>query len=90
MTGALPLHWNEGNNWTGEIIVEDEDCQNFEFKFIVVEKGKIKKWENGDNNIVIFDELINNILSNKVGRYNKYKYEYNKEQEILTIRCNWH
>ena len=50
----------------------------------------IKKWENGDNNIVIFDELINNILSNKVGRYNKYKYEYNKEQEILTIRCNWH
>lgn len=90
LTGALPLHWNEGNNWTGEIIVENEDCQNFEFKFIVVEKGKIKKWENGDNNIVIFDELINNILSNKVGRYNKYKYEYNKEQEILTIRCNWH
>ena len=90
LSGALPLKWNEGNIWTGEIIVEDEDWRNFEFKFIVVEKGKIKFWESGENNIINFDELIKNILSNKIGRYNKYKYEYNKNDETLSIKCHWH
>ena len=89
LSGALPLKWNEGNIWTGEINLEDEDYQNFEFKFIVVEKGIIKLWENGENNVIIFDELINNILSNKIGRYNKYKYEYNKNEETLFIKCHW-
>ena len=90
LNGALPLKWNEGNIWTGEINVEDEDWHNFEFKFIVVERGKIKLWENGENNMINFDELINNILSNKIGRYNKYKYEYNKSDETLAIKCHWH
>ena len=90
LSGALPLKWNEGNIWTGEINVEDEDWQNFEFKFIVVENGKIKFWESGENNIINFDELIKNILSNKIGRYNKYKYEYNKTDETLSIKCHWH
>ena len=90
LSGALPLKWNEGNIWTGEINVEDEDWHNFEFKFIVVERGKIKLWENGENNMINFDELINNILSNKIGRYNKYKYEYNKSDETLAIKCHWH
>ena len=89
LSGALPLNWNEGNIWTGEINVEDEDYQNFEFKFIVVEKGIIKLWENGENNVINFDELIKNILSNKIGRYNKYKYEYNKNEETLFIKCHW-
>ena len=90
LSGALPLKWNEGNIWTGEINIEDEDYQNFEFKFIVVEKGKIKRWEGGENNVIIFDELINNIISNKIGRYNKYKYEYDKNESTLSIKCQWH
>ena len=90
LSGALPLKWNEGNIWTGEINIEDEDWQNFEFKFIVVEKGKIKLWESGENNMINFDELIKNILSNKIGRYNKYKYEYNKNDKTLSIKCYWH
>ena len=40
--------------------------------------------------MINFDELINNILSNKIGRYNKYKYEYNKSDETLAIKCHWH
>ena len=90
LRGALPLSWNEGNVWIGEINIEDDDWQNFEFKFIVVEKGIIKRWEDGENNLMNFDELIKNIISNKVGRYNKYKYEYNKNEEILSIKCHWH
>ena len=90
LNGALPLSWNEGNVWTGEINIEDDDWQNFEFKFIVVEKGIIKRWEDGENNLMNFDEVIKNIISNKVGRYNKYKYEYNKNEEALSIKCHWH
>ena len=69
LSGALPLKWNEGNIWTGEINIEDEDWQNFEFKFIVVEKGKIKLWENGENNMINFDELINNLFYNLIFNY---------------------
>ena len=90
LSGALPLHWNNGNIWTGEINIDDEDWQKFEFKFIVVERGKIKKWENGENNVIDFDGLIKNIESNKIGRYNKYKYEYNNNEELLLIKCYWH
>ena len=90
LNGALKLKWSEGNVWIGEINIEDEDWKNFEFKFIVIEKGIIKRWEQGENNLINFDELIKNILSNKIGRYNKYKYEYNKNEETLSIKCHWH
>ena len=90
LNGALKLKWSEGNVWIGEINIEDDDWENIEFKFIVIEKGKIKRWEQGENNLINFDELIKNILSNKVGRYNKYKYEYNKNEETLSIKCHWH
>ena len=39
------LKWNEGNIWTGEMFFENGDIQNFEFKFVVVEKEKIKENE---------------------------------------------
>ena len=90
LNGALKLKWSEGNVWIGKINIEDEDWKNFEFKFIVIEKGIIKRWEQGENNLINFDELIKNILSNKIGRYNKYKYEYNKNEETLSIKCHWH
>ena len=89
LSGGLPLHWNEGNIWTGEIDIEDDDWQIFEFKIVVVEKGIIKKWEKGENNVIDFDGLIKNIESNKIGRYNKYKYEYNKNEASLLIKCYW-
>ena len=89
LSAGLPLHWNQGNIWTGEIDIEDEDWQTFEFKFVVVEKGKIKKWESGENNVIDFDGLIKNVESNQIGRYNKYKYEYIKNEETLLIKCYW-
>ena len=58
------LKWNEGNIWTGEMLFENGDIQNFEFKFVVVEKEKIKYWESGENNIFNHEELINNIRKN--------------------------
>jgi len=84
------LEWNEGNIWTGEMFFENGDIQNFEFKFVVVEKEKIKYWESGENNIFNHEELINNIRKNKIGSYSKYKYEYNERNNSLFIKSNWH
>ena len=87
---GLPLKWNEGNIWIGEISLDKKDLKNFEFKFVVVEKGNIKFWESGTNNIINFEELINKMKNNKVGRYNKYKYEYDENNKSLLIKCSWY
>ena len=86
---ALHLKWNSGNLWKGEIKVEVEDLKDFEFKFVIMEKGKIKYWESGDNNVFKFAELINEFQFNKKGKYNKYEYDYNKNNGNLLIICLW-
>ena len=90
LSDALLLKWNFGNMWTGEINVEVEDLQDFEFKFVIIENNKIKYWESGNNNIVNFTGLINEFQFNKIGRYNKYEYEYNQNDGTLLIKCHWH
>ena len=87
---GLPLKWNEGNIWISEISLDKNDLKNFEFKFVVVEKGNIKFWESGTNNIINYEELINKMKNNKVGRYNKYKYEYDENNKSLLIKCSWY
>ena len=90
LSDALHLKWNLGNIWTGEIDVEVEDLQDFEFKFVIIEKDKIKYWESGNNNVINFTGLINEFQFNKIGRYNKYQYEYNQNEGTLLIKCHWH
>lgn len=57
------LNWNNGNIWTGEINIEN--LSDFEFKFVISSNGNVKNWENGDNNKVNFDKLINEIKYKK-------------------------
>lgn len=89
LSGALHLKWHSGNLWKGEIKIEVEDLQDFEFKFVIVEKGEIKHWESGNNNIINFTGLINEFQFRKKGRYNKYEYEYNPNDGTVSIKCNW-
>ena len=89
LNGALHLKWNEGNLWKGEISVEVENLKDFEFKFVIIEKGKIKYWEQGENNIVNFTGLINEFQFKKNGKYNKYEYTYNPNEASLLLKCNW-
>ena len=89
LTGALHLKWNNGNEWKGEIGIEVEDFQDFEFKFVIVEKGKIKYWESGDNNKVNFMGLIIALQYNTKGKFNKYEYEYNALEGSLLLKCHW-
>ena len=90
LNGALHLKWNEGNIWKGEINIEVENLQDFEFKYIIMEKGEIKYWESGENNIVNFTGLINEFQFKKNGNYNKYDYEYNPNEGFLLIKSKWY
>ena len=83
------LRWNEGNIWKGNIDINK--CYNdFEFKFVIVNKGKIERWENGDNNKIYFDSVFNEIKYNNNGYLNNYEYYYDKIESELYLKCKWH
>jgi hypothetical protein len=81
------LNWNNGNIWTGEINIEN--LSDFEFKFVISSNGNVKNWENGDNNKVNFDKLINEIKYKKKGYFNKYEYNYESIKRELLLKCRW-
>ena len=85
----LYLNWSEGNKWEGEIDLDEDNLEDFEFKFVLCQNKNIIFWEPGENNNVYFSALINEIKEYPKGRYNKYQYEYNKEDGELLLKCNW-
>jgi len=86
LSEGLKLKWNKGNIWTGEININNENTKNFEFKFAIVEKNIIKLWQNRENNDFNYDELINKVKNNSVGRFDKYKYEYDENNSSILIK----
>ena len=46
---ALRMKWNDGNIWKSQINYDFNMSQEFEFKFIFIENGHVKKWEDGNN-----------------------------------------
>ena len=85
----LFLDWSKGNKWIGEIDINDEDLDDFEFKFVLCQNKEIIAWEPGENNNVYFTALFNEFKDFPKGRYNKYQYEYNKNKGELTLNCKW-
>ena len=52
---AQKLRWTDGNVW-----IKDINYQNnidFEFKFIFIESGKVKTWEDGNNRAFKFNDI---------------------------------
>jgi hypothetical protein len=89
LEGKFKLKWNEGNIWTGEIDMNKDNMKYFEFKFVIIEKNNIKLWENGNNNIFGYEDIIKNVQKNRIGKYDKYTYEYDKNEKLLILKCNW-
>lgn len=83
------LHWNNGNVWTGEILIGPNPLSDFEFKFIISSNRCVKIWESGDNNKVNFDKLFNEIKYKKNGFINKYQYSFDSDKEELLLKCKW-
>ena len=83
----LFLEWSKGNKWMGEIDIDE--LEDFEFKFVVCFNKEIASWEPGENNNVYFTALYNEIKDYPKGRYNKYEYEYDKNNGELVLNCKW-
>ena len=61
----------------------------FEFKFLILQDNKIKKWEPGENNKFNYEILYNQLKIKSNGIYDKYNYEYNIYNGELTLNCKW-
>ncbi len=91
---ALNMNWTEGNIWKANI--EYDDNKGFEYKFIFMENGAIKKWEDGINRIFSFSQIKNilepNLISGKIIKLNNImnqSIEYNYNDYSLTIISEW-
>ena len=85
----LFLNWSQGNKWVGEIDLNEDNLEDFEFKFVLCLNKKIICWEPGENNNVYFSGLINEIKEYTNGKYNKYQYEYDRNNGELLLNCKW-
>ena len=72
----------------GELDI-DGGYEDFEFKFVLCYNKNIIAWEPGDNNNVYFTALLNEIKEYQKGKFNKYEYDYNQNEGILTLNCHW-
>jgi hypothetical protein len=86
--------WNEGNIWKSHIPFVDY----FEFKFVLIEHDKIKKWESGGNRVFDFEIIKNNLERENSTRNNELivvkensnqLFTYNEKNNILNFKCRW-
>ena len=91
---ALNMNWTEGNIWKANM--EYDDIKGFEYKFIFMENGSIKKWEDGINRIFSFTQIKNllepNLTVGKIIKLNNImdqSIEYNYNDYSLTIISEW-
>ena len=88
------MKWTEGNIWKANM--EYDDIKVFEYKFIFMENGSIKKWEDGINRIFSFTQIKNllepNLTVGKIIKLNNImdqSIEYNYNDYSLTIISEW-
>jgi len=91
---ALNMNWNEGNIWKANL--EDDNIKCFEYKFIILENGIIKKWEDGINRYFSLTQIKNLFESNllngniiKINNIMEQSIEYNYNDYSLTIISEW-
>ena len=83
------LKWNNGHIWKGGLYVNSDAIRYFEFKFLILQNNKIKKWEPGENNKFNYEIIYNQIKIKSNGIYDKYNYDYNIYNGELTLNCKW-
>lgn len=93
---ALRMSWNDGNIWKASINYNFEREKEFEFKFIFIENGRVKRWEDGNNRKLGFNQLKDIIEPNiKEEFFVEFKNIDNKDliydhkEGIITIVCCW-
>ena len=83
----LYLKWIKGNEWIGSI--NNFENNDFEFKLVVLNEGKIKNWESGPNNKINMNTLLKQIKKQSNGKYGKFNYMFNMNTNELKFLYKW-
>ena len=92
---ALKMKYNkEENIWQKEFILNKKE--DFEYKFIFISNGKVKKWEDGNNRIFKYSyikKLIEINLEDGTAHLeeenNHESFDYDLNEQLLFINCDW-
>ena len=92
---ALKMKYNEEENvWQKELILSKKE--DFEYKFIFISNGRVRKWEDGNNRIFKYSyikKLIEINLKDGTAHLeeenNHVSFDYNIKEQLLLINCGW-
>ena len=86
-------YYEEENIWQKEFILNKKE--DFEYKFIFISNGVVKKWEDGNNRMFKYSyikKLIENNLDDGYAHLeeeNNESYDYDLNEHTLYINCDW-
>ena len=91
---SLKMEYNEEENiWQKEFELKKKE--DFEYKFIFISNGIIRKWEDGNNRIFKYSYIIKLIEINledgiaHIEEENQESFDYDLNEELLFINCQW-
>ena len=91
---VLKLDWNKNSVWRKDI--DYFNRIDFEFKFVLINKGRIVKWEEGKNRIFKYDNVYNKLKNGNIQsglitilNLNKMTMEFELKINNLKIICAW-
>ena len=86
-------YFDEENIWQKEFVLNKKE--DFEYKFIFISNGVVKKWEDGNNRIFKYSYIKKLIEINLQDGFahleeeNNESYDYDLNEHILFINCDW-
>ena len=93
---ALKMKWNKGNIWSGTLFFNYGQIKDFEYKFIILSKGIIKLWEDGNNRKFSLSQIKGLIESAPktetiihLKNISSQNIDYNRNNYALTIMSDW-
>ena len=90
---GIKLKWHEGHYWA-VTISRDELTNEVEYKYVILEGEKVKRWASGDNKRYNFETILDKVKNTQIcketGNYEvevslTTKIEYDPRTKSLTI-----
>ena len=85
----LRMHWADGNIWKTTIDFSFIENDSFEYKYVLIEKGEIKAWENGNNRLFNHSEFKQLISKNRNKNIYENDYDYIAKENKIVLKNIW-
>ena len=85
----LRMHWADGNIWKTTIDFSFIENDSFEYKYVLIENGEIKEWENGNNRLFNHNEFKQLISKNRNKNIYENDYDYIAKENKIVLKGIW-